>query len=84
MKQGIIFYYVILWSWGEPLLNPEIYRMIKYCEERNILSVTSTNLNKFSRENARDLVESGLDALIIALDGIAEETYSKYRIGGSS
>ncbi|MFQ6082957.1 MAG: radical SAM protein [Candidatus Aminicenantia bacterium] len=82
-ETGDYLIYVILWSWGEPLLNPDMYRMIKYAEARNILSVTSTNLNKFSREEAKKLVSSGLDALIIALDGLTQETYSKYRRGGN-
>lgn len=82
-EAGDYLLYVILWSWGEPLLNPDIYRMIKYCAEKNILSVTSTNLNEFSREKAKKLIDSGLDALIVALDGVTQETYSKYRIGGS-
>lgn len=76
--------YIILWSWGEPFLNPDICRMIAYAQEKNILTVTSTNLNRFSPEQAREVVGSGLDALIVALDGITEETYSLYRKGGNA
>ncbi len=74
--------YVILWSWGEPFLNPEIYRMIKYAGKKGILSVTSSNMNKFSREDAEALVDSGLDALIVAVDGATKETYGGLRRGG--
>ncbi|MHC4758566.1 MAG: SPASM domain-containing protein, partial [Planctomycetota bacterium] len=45
-------------------------------------TVSSTNINQFSREDASKLIESGLDALIIALDGITQKTYVKYRTGG--
>jgi radical SAM protein with 4Fe4S-binding SPASM domain len=83
-EAGDYLLYVILWSWGEPFLNPEVFRMIRYAGERNILTVTSTNLNRFGPPEARELVDSGLDALIIALDGITEETYSRCRAGGSA
>ena len=75
--------YIILWSWGEPLLNPNICEMIRYASERNILTVTSTNLNKLTREKACELMYSGLTALIVALDGAEKCTYEKLRKGGS-
>jgi radical SAM protein with 4Fe4S-binding SPASM domain len=83
-EAGDYLVYVILWSWGEPFLNPDIYRMIDYARARNILTVTSSNLNRLSPEQAGAVAESGLDALIVALDGISEETYSLYRKGGSA
>lgn len=83
-ETGDYLLYIILWSWGEPVLNPDFYRMVSYAREKNILTVTSVNLNRFSREEAISMVQSGLDALIIALDGVSEETYSQYRKGGSA
>jgi len=74
--------YVILWAWGEPLLNPEIYRMIRLATERNVLTVTSSHMNTFSTQNARDMVAAELDALIIAVDGADPETYERLRPGG--
>ncbi|MGB2907050.1 MAG: radical SAM protein [Candidatus Aminicenantaceae bacterium] len=81
-ETGDYLLYIILWSWGEPLLNPEIYRMIAYAKQKNILSVTSSNLNRLSRKDARCLISSGLDALIVALDGTTPETHACQRIGG--
>jgi radical SAM protein with 4Fe4S-binding SPASM domain len=81
-ETGDYLLYIILWSWGEPLLNPEIYRMIAYAKQKNILSVTSSNLNRLSRKDARCLISSGLDALIVALDGTTPETHARQRIGG--
>lgn len=81
-EAGDYLLYIILWSWGEPFLNPEIYRMISYARERNILTVTSSNLNSLKEGKAEKVVESGLDALIIALDGASPETHQKYRRGG--
>ncbi len=82
-ETGDYLLYVILWSWGEPLLNPEIHKMIRYAGEKGILSVTSSNMNKFSPEEAKRLIQSGLDGLIVAIDGTTEETYSQMRKGGN-
>ncbi len=81
-EAGDTLLYVILWSWGEPLLNPDFPRMVEYAARRNILTVSSTNLNRLSVDQARDLVSSGLDKLIIAVDGTTQESYEKYRKGG--
>ncbi|MBD3413248.1 MAG: radical SAM protein, partial [Candidatus Aminicenantes bacterium] len=82
-EAGDYLIYIILWSWGEPLLNPDIYKMFHYAEQKGIRTVTSTNFNKFSRKDAQEMVGSGLDALIIAADGTTQESYSKYRRGGN-
>jgi len=82
-EAGDYLIYIILWSWGEPLLNPDIYKMCHYAEQKGIRTVTSTNFNKFSQKEAYDMVKSGLDALIIAADGTTQESYSRYRKGGN-
>lgn len=81
-EAGDTLVYVILWSWGEPLLNPELPRMARYAADRNILTVTSTNLNQLSEDQAQKLVRSGLNALIIALDGTSADVYDRQRRGG--
>jgi len=83
-QTGDYLLYVILWGWGEPLLNPDLVRMCAHARERNVLTVTSTNLNRLTRPLAADLVQSGPDALIIALDGVIEKTYRRLRPGGSA
>ncbi|MEE8574501.1 MAG: radical SAM protein, partial [Thermodesulfobacteriota bacterium] len=74
---------IILWDWGEPFLNPELFAMISYATERNIWTVTSTNGHTLAKPGVADkIIDSGLDTLIIAVDGITQETYSKFRKGG--
>ena len=83
-ETGDYLLYVILWSWGEPLLNPDFVRMCAYARERNILTVSSTNLNRLTKDLADGLVRSGPDALVIALDGLTEKSYGRQRTGGSA
>ncbi len=82
-EAGGTLLYMILWSWGEPILNPDLAKMARYAADRNILTVTSTNLNHLNEDQAMELVRSGLTALIIAVDGTTEESYAVQRRGGS-
>lgn len=76
-------YEVNLHNWGESLLHPHIYEMIEYIGQRNIGTNLSTNFNKISPQNIDKLINSGLEYLILSIDGISQETYSKYRVGGN-
>jgi radical SAM protein with 4Fe4S-binding SPASM domain len=74
---------IVLWNWGEPFLNPDIYRMIAYAKAKGIVVHSSTNGNvNFDEKRAAELVDSGLDTLIFGVDGATQEIYSQYRVGG--
>ena len=83
-EAGDTLLYMILWGWGEPFLNSDLPRMIAYARDHRILTVASTNLNRLTPEYARAIVEAGLDALIVALDGVTDETEGRLRPGGSA
>lgn len=67
---------------GEPYLNTKFLEMVKYASQRNIFTSTSTNAHYLDDEQARKTVESGLDRLIISIDGVSQNTYQQYRVGG--
>lgn len=71
-----------LWNWGEPLLNKEVFKMISYAKRKKIFVNLSTNSNFLDEEVAKKLIHSGLDEVIISMDGASEETYKTYRKGG--
>jgi len=74
-------YNLNLYFQGEPMLHPLFFSFADHCF--NTHSVISTNGHYLSRENCEKLVRSGLNKLIVSLDGIDQETYSKYRIHGN-
>jgi radical SAM protein with 4Fe4S-binding SPASM domain len=74
--------YLTFYFQGEPYLNPDFLEMVSYARSKKIYTATSTNAHYLNDENARKTVESGLDRLIISLDGTSQEIYSQYRIGG--
>lgn len=81
-ETGDYIIHLRLWNWGEPLLNKEIFNMISYAKTKKIFVNLSTNSNFLTEEFAERLIDSGLDELIISLDGASEKTYNQYRKGG--
>ena len=74
--------YLIFYFQGEPYLNPDFLDMVKYASGKGIYTATSTNAHYLNDENARRTVESGLDRLIISIDGTTQDVYEQYRVGG--
>lgn len=74
---------LMLWNQGEPFLNPCFNDMVRYARKRRIPTLTSTNAHYIrNEEEARRIVDSGLSEIIVSLDGIEQETYAQYRVGG--
>jgi len=81
---GDTLLFAILYGWGEPFLNKALPRMIEDCTRRNICTLTSTNGNCLqSLDETLRVVDAGLSALIIAIDGSTQDIYNVYRKGGS-
>lgn len=75
--------YLIFYFQGEPYLNPDFLDMVKYASSKNIYTATSTNAHYLTDEAAKKTVESGLDRLIISIDGTTQDVYKQYRVGGN-
>ena len=56
---------------------------VNYASKNKIYTATSTNAHYLNDENAKKTILSGLDKLIISIDGTTQETYQQYRIGGN-
>lgn len=75
--------YLTFYFQGEPYLNPSFLDMVAYASSKGIYTATSTNAHFLAPEVAHRTVASGLDRLIISIDGTTQESYQSYRIGGS-
>ena len=75
--------YLIFYFQGEPYLNTDFLEMVKYASGKGIYTATSTNAHYLTDEAAKKTVESGLDRLIISIDGTTQDVYKQYRIGGN-
>ena len=68
---------------GEPLLNKDLPQMIREAHEAGLYTILSTNAQAMTDTMAEALVNSGLDRIIISMDGLTDESYNAYRVGGS-
>ncbi len=68
---------------GEPFLNKNLHQLILEAKKNKLYTSLSTNGHFLSGENAKHIIWSGLDEITISLDGISEESYILYRLGGS-
>lgn len=77
--------FVCLFNWGEPFLNKSLLPMISLLHERGISIHLDSNLTlrDFDDDEAEAIVRSGLSSLFASIDGVTQESYEKYRVGGS-
>ncbi|MGB3555993.1 MAG: radical SAM protein [Jannaschia sp.] len=71
-----------LHNWGESLLNKQTYDMIAYAQSCNVGTNLSSNLSALDDDDLDRLIDSGLEYLVVSLDGATQETYEKYRVRG--
>lgn len=74
--------YLTFYFQGEPYINPNFLDMVAYASKRGIYTATSTNAHFLHDKLAKRTVESGLDRLIVSLDGTTQEVYESYRQKG--
>jgi radical SAM protein with 4Fe4S-binding SPASM domain len=75
--------YLTFYFQGEPYLNPDFHQMVQHASSTGLYTATSTNAHYLTEETAKRTVESGLDRLVISIDGSTQPAYESYRIGGS-
>ena len=75
-------FYINYYFQGEPFLNPDFLTFIKEANSRKIYTATSTNAHFIDSKKAEEIIDSGLDRLIISIDGLTQKTYENYRING--
>lgn len=74
--------YVNFYFQGEPFIHPKFLALVKSAVDAGLYTSTSTNAHFLHNELAKQTVESGLDRLIISIDGTTQEVYEQYRIHG--
>lgn len=74
---------IYLHGLGEPLLHPQIFKFINYAKEMDIRVGISTNAMLLDKKRSKKLLDSGIDYVILAMDGATKETYEKIRVGGN-
>lgn len=72
-----------LWNYGEPLLNRELPGMIAQAKAAGVRVVkVSSNVHFLDGARGEALLRSGLDVLILSVDGASQATYQTFRRDG--
>ena len=70
------------WS-GEPILNKDIFKMVKYATGKGIKTHISTNVTILNTFSDKDIIDSGLDSIAICIDGTTKNVHESYRVGSN-
>lgn len=65
---------ITLFGLGEPLTNPDIFKMIRICKERGIPTAFTTNGYLLDLENRKEVIKSGLDFIRFSVDTVEPPT----------
>ncbi len=74
--------YLNLTGIGEPLLNPDIFKIIKYAKKRKTMVKFDTNAMFLNEENIKKILATKIDIVSISIDGADKKSYEKIRVGG--
>lgn len=67
---------------GEPLLDKELARRIKYAKDKGVIEVMMNNNGTLlDEENAYKILEAGIDSVFFSVDSINRENYNRLRVG---
>lgn len=81
---GDYLYQCQIFGQGEPLLDwTRTKEIITRAHQKRIFTLLSTNSTLVTPTIAAEMPATGLDYLICAIDGISQESYSRYRVGGN-
>ncbi len=81
---GPYLFMVSLYNWGEPLLNKHLPEFIRLAKSHDIYVDLNTNLSlDLSDLQLGEFLQSGVDNVVVSIDGFSQATYGTYRLGGS-
>ena len=74
---------VHLYGFGEPTLHHLLPEMIQLLFENNVTTKINTNGMAMGKKVWERLTDSGLTKCLVSLDGVGQDVYQQYRVGGN-
>ncbi len=74
--------FVYLYGMGESMLHPQFFSLADYAVQSGLTTSLSTNITLLNEEKSRKLLESGIDFIVLPLDGAGKDSYESVRVGG--
>ena len=80
---GDYLYQCQIFGQGEPMMNWKLTRsIIERAHQRRIFTQLGTNCTLITPVLTDEIATSGLDYIVCAIDGVTQEAYEAYRVGG--
>jgi organic radical activating enzyme len=67
---------------GEPTLNKNIPKFVKYVKDKGLKCISFTNGYKLTAEMSRQLIQAGIDVLRISCIGYDQKSYARWMSSG--
>ncbi len=75
------FDFVLTFQWGEPLLHPQVFDLVRYAADKGVRAMLTSNGTRLDPGRRARLLDCGLDRITFSVDGDKE---SHERIRGYS
>ena len=75
--------FLSLASRGEPLANPEIPKMLEYCNDKFLNLKINTNASLLDEKKIHSILRGGVKTLVFSADAAEEKLYSELRVNGN-
>ena len=72
---------VFLQGWGEPLLHPDFFEMVRLCKKQQKMVGFTTNGLLINKENIHTIVDLQMDILGVSFAGTTSSTHNRIRKG---
>ena len=79
---GKYVYRINLYGFGEPFIYDKTLEMVRYASDHNISVGITSNFNTVDEAAMEKIIQSGLEHLVVSIDGIDQASYEKYQVGG--
>lgn len=70
---------IVILTGGEPLLRPDIFEIARYGTDRGLRMVMAPNGTLVNADNARRMVDAGIQRISISLDGADAASHDRFR-----
>lgn len=75
--------FISLASRGEPLANPDIPKMLTYCNNKFLNLKINTNASLLDEKKIHSILQGGVKTLVFSADAAEEKLYSELRVNGN-
>ena len=72
--------YLNLTGIGEPFMNPDLFKIVKYAKSKKCMVKLDTNGTLVNQKNVKKILETNIDIISTSIDGVDKKSYEKIRV----